>query len=133
MGLIWSQNLSTGLEWQDKEHIELFKTINSLLDAMKQHKGQEQLDVAFKFLDAYVIKHFRGEEAAMEKHNYSERSGHLEQHKKFIKNIEYLKDSYKKQTSVSILVDAQKLLADWFYDHVAKIDKKLGSFLTDKK
>lgn len=131
-GLVWTQNIATGVDWQDAEHRILFERINRLIDAMQAGKGREELSGLFKFLDDYVKTHFRNEESAMDKYDYPEARYHRMEHNKFIDNILYLKYEFNREAYGGSVAEARKLLADWFYDHIARIDKKLGAFLLDK-
>ncbi|MBI5453674.1 MAG: hemerythrin family protein [Deltaproteobacteria bacterium] len=129
MALIWTTSLATGIEWQDNQHKELFNRINSLIDAMNSGVAAGEVSGLFKFLDTYVRDHFRNEEVAMDKQRYPDAVSHKEQHKKFIENMTRLKNEYQKEQAHKLIIEARKLLADWFYEHIAKVDKKLGEFL----
>ncbi|MBI5644147.1 MAG: hemerythrin family protein [Deltaproteobacteria bacterium] len=133
MSLIWAPNLTTGIDWQDNQHKELFKKINALIDAMNQGKAGDEIGGLFSFLDNYVREHFRNEETAMDKHKYPDSAGHKGQHKKFIDNIKFIKDEFQKENAHKNIIEARKLLADWFFEHIAKIDKKLGDFLKPRE
>lgn len=132
MALIWTTALATGIEWQDNQHKELFNKINVLIDAMSRGVATDEAGGLFRFLDTYVRDHFHNEEAAMDKQRYPEAVSHKEQHKKFIENMTRLKNEYHKEMAHKQIIDARKLLADWFCEHIAKIDKKLGEFLVHK-
>lgn len=129
MSMIWTEGLSTGVAWQDAEHRLLFIRINNLMLSMKQDKGKEELSTLFSFLTLYVSEHFRREEAAMENTRYEMASNHKAQHERFLNNIYYLNEAFKRDGSRGHLIEVRRLLADWFAEHVAKIDKNLGSFL----
>ncbi|MBI4948709.1 MAG: hemerythrin family protein [Deltaproteobacteria bacterium] len=132
MALIWTASLATGIAWQDNQHKELFNKINALIDAMNSGVAADEVGGLFRFLDTYVRDHFRNEEVAMDKLKYTDTISHKGQHKKFIENMGRLKNEYQKEKSHQLIVDARKLLADWFYEHIAKVDKKLGEFLINK-
>ncbi|MBI5344510.1 MAG: hemerythrin family protein [Deltaproteobacteria bacterium] len=130
MALIWTPALLTGLDWQDNQHKDLFAKINEFIDAMNKGMAQDDLTGVFTFLGNYVRTHFKQEEAAMDKHSYPERTSHLALHKTFMDNIGVLQEGLKKQEDKQRLaIQARKLLADWFFEHVSKTDKKLGGFL----
>lgn len=129
MGLIWIPRLATGIDWQDNQHKELFVRINDLIDAMPQKKGKGDLVVLFDFLDDYVKEHFRNEEVAMSRFKYPAEGLHKGQHKEFVDNIIYLKQRFEDEDDSGLEMEARKLLADWFFNHIQKIDKQLGDFL----
>lgn len=65
MAIEWTQDLSTGSDEIDNQHKELFRRINSLLDACNQGKGREEIGKTVQFLEDYVITHFSAEEEYM--------------------------------------------------------------------
>lgn len=132
MALIWVQNLATGIDWQDRQHRALFNSINALLDAMNASRGNEELNGLFKLLDKYIGEHFAEEEWEMETRCYPEKNYHRVEHARFIRNMVKLREECSVNASPGVAADAQRLLADWFYDHVVNVDKKLGEFLTQR-
>ncbi len=134
MAIEWTQDLATGLDWQDRQHKELFVRIDGLMEAMKAGKGKEEVDKVLNFLSDYVVFHFGDEERAMGKFNYPESSVHKSEHVKFNTNFSDLKKQFGTAASPSILViQVQRLIVDWLKNHIGKTDKKLGAFLKTKQ
>lgn len=129
MGIEWSANLSTGIEWQDKHHKELFKRINRLLDAMTLGRGKEEVGSLFDFLDEYIVYHFEAEEQAMSKHAYPGAFAHTAEHTNFIEDIGALRSEYKKNASSVLVIRVQRQVVDWLLNHIGGPDKRLGEFL----
>jgi hemerythrin len=133
MAIEWTQDLATGIDWQDNQHKELFVKVNSLIEAMKTGKGKEEVVKVFKFLDDYVIFHFGNEQKAMEKFNYNEYSSHKSQHQKFISTISDLKKQLETSVvSSAVVIKTQSIVVDWLKNHIGKVDKVLGAFLKTK-
>ncbi len=134
MAIEWTQDLATGIGWQDNQHKELFTKINSLMEAMKTGKGKDEIVKLFKFLDDYTVLHFGNEERTMEKLNYNEYSSHKSQHKNFISNLSDLKKQLETAVvPVAVVVKTQSMLVDWLKNHISKVDKVLGAFLKTKE
>lgn len=129
MALEWSSNLSTGVDWQDRHHKELFKRVNGLLDAMSTGMGQGELDRMFKFLDSYFIVHFDAEEQAMSKYGFPGTVEHLCEHTGFIEDVARLKRECENGVSAGLVVKAQKLVIEWLLNHIGGSDKKLGAHI----
>lgn len=129
MGIEWSANLSTGIDWQDRHHKELFKRINRLLDAMTLGRGKEEVGSLFAFLDEYIVYHFEAEEQAMSKHNYPGSFAHTAEHTGFIEDIGALRDEFKKNSSSVLVIKVQRQVIDWLLHHIGGPDKRLGEFL----
>lgn len=129
MSIEWSNSLSTGLEWQDRHHKELFKRINSLLEAMTIGYGKEELVKVFDFLDAYFVYHFEAEEQAMSKFNYPGMLAHLAEHTGFIERVTKLREECRKGPSTALAIRTQREVVDWLLNHIGGIDKTLGAFI----
>lgn len=129
MGIQWSANLSTGIEWQDRHHKELFKRITRLLDAMNLGHGKEEVGSLFKFLDEYIVYHFEAEEQAMSKYDYPGAFLHTAEHTNFIEDISALREEFEKNASSGLVIKVQRQVVDWLLNHIGGPDKKLGAFL----
>ena len=129
MSIEWSSGLSTGLEWQDRHHKELFKRINSLLEAMTLGYGKVELVKVFDFLDDYFVYHFEAEEQAMSRFNYPGMIAHLYEHTRFIERVSKLREECKKGPSTALAIRTQREVVDWLVNHIGGIDKTLGAFL----
>ncbi|MBI2264078.1 MAG: hemerythrin family protein [Armatimonadetes bacterium] len=132
MAMVWTEDLAVGVAEIDNQHKELFQRINNLLEATSQRRGKEELDGVLKFLEDYVVVHFGTEEKFMTLHGYPEYHPHREQHGNFIMDLRNLKKQYATEGATSYLViQVQSRVCDWLRNHIAKIDKALGSFLKD--
>jgi hemerythrin-like metal-binding protein len=66
MGFEWEPSLAVGHEVIDAQHQELFKRVNTLLEACKAGRGKEEILGVMEFLEAYIGEHFRAEEQEMQ-------------------------------------------------------------------
>lgn len=126
MAIEWTTNLSTGVVWQDRQHKELFKRINKLLDAMTVGLGKEEVLQLFNFLDEYFVVHFEAEEQAMNRCNYTNTVEHLAEHTGFIEDVSRLRKEAENGISTVLVAQVQKRVVDWLINHIGGIDKKLG-------
>ncbi len=133
MSTEWSGTFSTGVEWQDRHHKELFKRINALLDAMNAGMGKEEVLRLFKFLDEYFVLHFDAEEKAMYETDYPAALAHVAEHKGFIAEIAKLEDECRRTgMSTALVIKTQGKVVDWLLSHIAKSDKALGAHILKK-
>lgn len=95
MSLLWVKELTTGVEWQDAQHRELYDKINALIDASKKEGSALELRGLFRFIEGYCRTHFRDEESAMYKYNYPDRLGHKAEHKRFMEGMVLLRQVLK--------------------------------------
>ncbi len=132
MAIEWSPKISTGIDWQDRQHKELFHRINSLLDAMTVGLGKEEVQRLFSFLDEYIVIHFDAEEQAMHKYDYPDMLSHLEEHTHFIDDVATLKEEAREDSvTTTHIIKVQSRVVDWLMNHICTVDKKLGKFIKD--
>lgn len=129
MSMEWTPSLSTGIVWQDRQHRELFKKVNALLDAIDAGIGQTEVVKLLDFLDEYFVVHFEAEEQAMNLCNYPDTLAHLTAHTNFIDEMSRLKAEAAEHVTHELVIHTQLKVADWFVNHIANIDKKLGEYI----
>ncbi len=130
MHLEWTSNLSVGVQEIDSQHRELFKRINSLLDATNEDMESEVVNDTFDFLQEYVLHHFTAEQNLMLTRKYPQSDEHMLLHNGFIRDIYRLQDKYEKDGATPELLEAIKSrISEWFLEHVTVRDKALGEFL----
>jgi hemerythrin-like metal-binding protein len=129
MALKWNEKLTTGIEKIDNQHKELFARINNLLDACAQRRGKETINEVMRFLEDYIVVHFGTEEEFMLKYDYPEYHSHKAQHAKFTSEFSELKRRLKSGRSSTVVVPTNRLLIDWWINHINKVNKELGAFL----
>lgn len=129
----WTEDLSVGIEEIDNQHKELFRRINSLVDAIKKAECKLVIDGVIKFLEEYAIIHFTEEEGYMIRHGYPEYPQHKAQHAIYLKALADLKEQAARPRlqggSYELSVTTNQVVVDWIIAHIAKVDKKLGEFL----
>ena len=130
MLIVWSDELSVGVELIDQQHQELFTRINRLLSGLGEVGSAAELARTMEFLQDYVVLHFDAEEEQMTAYDYPFYREHKDAHVWFIKEVsEMAKELEARGASEELYVRAEKTLVDWFLSHVRKTDMKLGSFL----
>ncbi len=129
MAIEWSESLSTGIEWQDFQHKELFSRINSLLDAMDMGLGKTEILRLIEFLDEYVVVHFDAEEQAMHNYGYPDTLAHLEEHTRFVDYVAGIREDAAGGVSSGLVIKVQSRIVDWLLNHVGGIDKSLGAYI----
>lgn len=132
MAIEWSRKIATGIDWQDRQHKELFHRINSLMDAMTIGLGKAEVERLFSFLDEYIIIHFDAEEQAMHKCNFPGTLSHLEEHTHFIDDVAALKeDSRSDGITTGLVIKVQSRIVEWLMNHIGTVDKELGRFILE--
>ncbi len=128
--IIWTEELSTGIAWQDFQHKEFLQMTNALFDSFYSNAGKIDFDKTIEQMENYARDHFSIEEIYMEMFGYQGTKGHLEQHESFRAFIEDIKSVSNKN-----ILEAGRIcnkLNNWLVDHIKIVDKKFGRFLQVK-
>jgi len=127
----WSDELATGILWQDVQHAELIDHINCLQQAILAKQAQSELWRMIDFLEKYVENHFSMEERYMEVVGDPTIRDHARAHQKFQENLTELRsyDGTGAQiTAAALCYD----LYEWVTNHIRTTDKALGRLLQQK-
>ncbi len=133
MILNWNKDLETGYELIDKQHKELFNLINDVFDARSKGKGKDEIFKVINFLERYIIRHFKAEEDAMLSKKYPQYEDHKLLHDKFKEDFSKFKSEIKeKEVGIYAIITTNRLLSDWWINHIMTIDMKLAAYLKSK-
>jgi len=128
MALSWNKNLETGINIVDSQHKELVENLNKFFDACMEKRGKEELINMIKFLEKYIVFHFKTEEDIMQRHNFPGYSFHRSKHEEFIKSFTEIKRRFETEgATLEITTNTTRFLSDWLIKHISKIDKQLSS------
>ncbi len=132
----WSEKLAVGITTIDSQHRELFKRINNLVTAIKQHRCKAEIDGTLKFLDDYARVHFAEEERHMRETGYPGTAEQHAQHKKYLESLAQLKAEAAlprvQGSSYDLSATTNQVVVDWIVDHIMKADMKFGEYLRGK-
>lgn len=97
--IVWNKRYELGVDFIDKEHKQLFSTLNKLLTLSENEDKREWVcKEGIKFLKNHTIEHFQHEEAYMRSIDYSE----FEVHKR-------LHDDFQNNTLVSLEAELEEM------------------------
>ncbi len=132
----WTEKLSIGVEKIDTQHKELFKKINNLVEAIKEHRCKDEIDATIKFLEDYARIHFAAEEKYMKESHYSGYDEHKAHHAAYLASLSELKKEAALPrvhgSSYDLSVTANQMVVDWIIDHIMKVDSKFGEHLKSR-
>lgn len=131
MSLQWDEKLASGSSEIDTQHKELFKRIDSLLNAFnKGTVGRDEVSKIIQYLSEYVVFHFGNEEKYMAQYSYSSTSAHKAQHEQFVKTFGKLKERMLMEgINPQLAEDTKQLCVDWLINHIKYSDRALGMYL----
>jgi hemerythrin len=129
----WTEKLSIGIATIDSQHRELFRRINNLVVAIKQHRCREEIDHTIKFLEDYARVHFSDEERHMKETHYTGYKEQQEDHRRYLAALAELKEQASlprvQGNSYDLSATTNQVVVDWIVGHIMKLDMKFGEFL----
>ena len=129
MAIVWTQDLSVGVNSIDGQHQQLFKMADELFEAGKNGKSKEKIGELLNFLDAYTKQHFRDEESYMASIKYPGLAEQQTAHQSFIKELAKLTAEYDKSGgNIMVIINANQMVVDWLTKHISGMDKKIGAY-----
>jgi hemerythrin len=129
----WNDKLAVGIDAIDSQHKELFKRINNLVNAIKQHRCKDEIDGTIKFLEDYARVHFSEEEKHMRETCYAGYEEQRQEHRKYLAALAELKAQARQPrvqgSSYDLSATTNQVVVDWIVDHIMKVDMKFGEHL----
>ena len=126
----WTPDLTTGENFIDIQHIELYRMVNVLVIGLDEGMSNQELSKNIKFLQEYVIFHFGQEEREMEALNYPDFEAHKKLHVNFIQAVDGIAAKFKmNQDNTAVLEELANVGLNWLEEHITKVDTKLAAFL----
>jgi hemerythrin len=133
MGFKWDQSLATGNNVIDRQHQELFRRMEKLVEATKRDEGKGIVSETIAFLEKYVIQHFDAEEQIQIANSYPEYDSHKHQHQQLLNDVVKLKREFETEgANATMLVKSIASLGNWIQNHVKQSDKALAEYLRDR-
>ncbi|HUJ18534.1 MAG TPA: bacteriohemerythrin [Nitrospirota bacterium] len=133
----WNKTLEVGIDTIDSQHRELFRRINRLVLAIREHRCKSEIDGVLKFLDDYARVHFADEAKHMRETGYPGYEEQLREHQKYLAALKELKEQAEQPrisgASYDLSATTNQVVVDWIVDHIMKVDMRFGEFLRNKK
>lgn len=125
---VWTDALSTGEPTVDEHHKALIEAVNTLMEAMVEGKGKDQIEDILEGMAEYVNMHFSYEEECMEKYQCPVAAANKNAHNSFVETFDAFWEEFRKNgATASLVIKIQKELGDWLVNHIAGIDVGLNS------
>jgi len=120
--VVWNSKYETGNKQVDSEHQEIFKRVQSVLDAAASNEDIK-IEDTIDFLAGYTVDHFQHEERLMEESGYPETDLHKKQHEDFVQEVLALRERVKNEADQEKnSQDVMIVIVNWLIDHVLNSD-----------
>lgn len=135
--MIWKEKYELGVPNIDEQHQELFRRIDEFMANLRSaDPWEEKVDVVnetLKFMNGYVVEHFRDEEEYQQKIGYPGYEMHKKIHADMVNYVLHVTEEYEKRGFDEKLLQqfSGKLLA-WLINHVAAEDQRIALYAIEK-
>ncbi|KAF0182553.1 MAG: hemerythrin-like metal-binding protein [Nitrospirae bacterium] len=130
--LKWSDDLSVGVPEIDRQHQQVARRANLLLEKLPGGSPGLVCD-AFDFFETFISDHFRTEEQYMistPAHAYRGAEAHTLAHHSFLSAYRAFRAEINKGATDELFVRQFSLwIMEWYQEHIQTHDKELGVFL----
>jgi len=134
MTITWKDSFKIGIAEIDAQHRELFSRLDRLETALRDGKGREIVFTTFQFLDNYVQRHFRAEEALQTLYRYPHLPMHTAEHDAFKIRLKALEERLTlEDPSEKLATQIRTLLTNWLITHVTNLDKELTGYINEAR
>ena len=127
----WRDSFSVGVHSINDQHRKLIEMINALYDHLYNGISDEFLKKLMEDLEKYANYHFAYEEKFMKLYNYQKFKEHVNEHLKFVDEIQ----GYKETISVKnkkALIDLATFLKNWLLNHIMGTDMQYAKLFQEK-
>ncbi|MCK5686669.1 hemerythrin family protein [bacterium] len=129
----WSDDYVIGIEIIDEQHKKFFRLAQHFMEDCLADEGDERIKSTLSALGHYSIKHFRTEEALMEKNGYPNLEVHKKMHVEFIEEYNKLDNLLKEGSHKEAVVnETLAFLMDWLVEHVVNADGNFAKHIKRK-
>ncbi|KAF5031518.1 Bacteriohemerythrin [anaerobic digester metagenome] len=135
--MLWKDKYALGVPVVDAQHRELFRRIEAFVQTLRSPSAWEEkvmrVNETLEFMKAYVVEHFRDEEAYQLRIGYPGYQPHKQIHDEMVGYVlevsaEYERSGYNEQLMQQF---AGRLLA-WLINHVAAEDQRIADYAIAK-
>lgn len=119
MTIKWTDDLNTGIDVIDKQHMRIVDYINDLENA-HQKQDKETIGRVLDDLVDYTLSHFAFEESLQEEAGYKYCKPHKKVHELFVLRVNEYLERFKLGDDVT--AEIHKLLSSWLINHIKRDD-----------
>ena len=119
MTIKWTDDLNTGIEVIDKQHMRIVDYINDLENAHQKQDKEAVRQVLDDLVD-YTLSHFAFEESLQEEAGYKYCKPHKKVHELFVRRVNEYMERFKLGDDVT--AEIHKLLSSWLINHIKRDD-----------
>jgi len=120
--IVFTAQMSTGIESIDADHRGLVDVINELTDNIESHAHAVRVENTLAALISYAHDHFHREEKLMLQCRYGGLRQHMDDHHQFSLQVYELQRRYVLEPQTVELVEVRDFLGAWLTHHILETD-----------
>lgn len=120
--IVWSDEMSVGVELLDEHHRRLVDLLNTLTISLETGDTDEVIGGVLDELVRYALYHFTEEERLMEEAKFPGLEGHMRSHEALTARVSTLVDEYQNDPGTVTATELRDFLADWLVHHICNED-----------
>lgn len=126
----WKTQYSIGIDYFDRQHMNLLNIINLTQMNLIQGVGNDKVVEILLEMIQYARYHFKAEEIFMDKIGYAKITKHQKGHQTFIDRIQEARKQMdqQKMDAFWIILKLNNYLQMWLIDHIQGMDKDFGQY-----
>ena len=125
--LQWTERYSVGVPELDRDHQQLFRSVNSLIEEIQQGNRGAVLHELLDLILEDVMTHFEREERTLEQAQFPDLADHRAEHDLLLRAVLRFKFELKYDRLDSAY--AARFLVDWVRQHLDEKDLKFKPYL----
>lgn len=135
--MLWKEKYALGDPLIDAQHRELFQRVDAFLGTVRSSnpwaEKVQKVNETLEFMKAYVVEHFRDEEAYQKSIGYPGYEAHRRKHEDMIAYVQQVSVEYAESGCSETLMQqfAGKLLS-WLINHVAAENQRIAAHAREK-
>ena len=130
----WSEEFNAGMSEIDNPHRNMLGQLGSLAVAIRDGRGM-QMSSTLDNIRQHALEHFDAEESSMHDLGYAFLPEHVQQHRRFIENIDLLQERLHAESDdpLHLAFQVKIHLSDWLINHSLKFDRHLAQFMRQRE
>ncbi len=118
--LVWTEQLSIGIDVIDQQHRRIVEYINQLDDARNGGRRRDEIGWLINDLVDYTVSHFGFEESLQEEAKYPFARSHKKVHELFAQRVSEYQARFERGEDVTRPLNS--LLVTWLFNHIKRDD-----------
>lgn len=130
----WSEDFNSGIAAMDAPHRTLLSQLGNLATSIRDGRDG-QIDTLVEHIRECALEHFEAEEGEMQECGYAFLPEHVQQHRRFVANLDQLRERLRsgREDPLYVAFQIKLQLSDWLINHSLKFDRHLAQSMRQRE